>query len=414
MIIYPKGINMRFVKFSLLLWISIVAEGGDLRVLSIGVEPDLLARGKFDIYAQDAVFVARAFEKTAVLNQPVKIEIMKGANAMRTKILNRISEIAKELKPDDTTIIFFSSHGDLNKNGSFYFSMAPENTQNTWGRMTGKDFNDALKELKGKVLVLLDTCEAEGIIKERVSDNISYIVASKINESSYGQEANKAIPHGYFVISLCEALSGLADENKDKKVSLIEFYNYISKRSCALEPSQTACSHLRPSHKKLVLSRIRSNTRPTFILDEIKSRNPFGCKDVIDPRHGSVKDFLKSVNLTVNQKDENAKEWNKKKLKKSQSITGEWESRWKSTGDDWAMGNAWIKVVGRRTFILFKGVNSNYIFELKTLGKNKLSGRYLNLNDESDCGPWAGIRVSDDRIDGFWQAGRWDFRRKTQ
>jgi len=395
-------------------FISTVTSAGDLRVLSIGVEPDLLARGKFDLYAQDAVFVARAFEKNLALNQVAKIEVLKGVNAMRTKILKRIAEIAKELGPDDMTIIFFSSHGDLNKNGSFYFSMAPENTQNTWGRMTGKDFNAALKALKGTVLVLLDTCEAEGIIKERVSDNISYIMASKINESSYGQEDNKAIPHGYFVISLCEALSGLADENNDNKVSVSELYNYISKRSCALEPSQTACAHLQSSHEKLVLSSIGRNARPKFILDEIKSRNPFGCKDVIDPRHRSVKEFLKGIKFTVNQKDENAKEWNEKTLKMSPSITGEWESRWKSKGGDWSMGNAWIKVVGRRTYILFKGMDFNYIFELRTVGKNKFSGRYLNLNDESDCGPWAGVLVSDDRIDGFWKAGRWDFRRKTK
>lgn len=97
-----------------------------------------------------------------------------------------ISEISKVVKPEDTTIIFFSTHGNLNNNGEFYFSMAPEaSSKNTWGNMKGKEFNQALTNLKGRILVLLDTCEAEGIINERLAENISYMVASKTSESSY-------------------------------------------------------------------------------------------------------------------------------------------------------------------------------------------------------------------------------------
>lgn len=63
---------MTSIKFWLVLLTTFVASAGELRLLSIGVEPDLLAHGKLDIYAHDAEFVAQAFEKTKPLSIPQK------------------------------------------------------------------------------------------------------------------------------------------------------------------------------------------------------------------------------------------------------------------------------------------------------------------------------------------------------
>jgi len=46
------------------------------------------------------------------------------------------------------------------------------------------------------------------------------------------------------------------------------------------------------------------------------------------------------------------------------------------------------------------------------VGKDRLVGRYLNLDTPSDSTPWVGLIVGGERIDGQWAMGRWDLRRK--
>ena len=407
-----KKVIMKLLKFYFLLLASLCINGSELRILSIGVEPDLLAQGKFDIYAQDASFVGQTFEKNTLFRRTPKIVLMRGSEATESGVLKQISQISKQSKLGDTTIIFFSVHGNLDDKGEFYFSMAPESTSaSNWGKLMGKDFNKAISSIKGRILVLLDTCEAEGIVKSGVAANASYIMASKITESSYGQESNENIPHGYFVIALCEAINGLADINKDRKITWMELYNYIEHRTCALEPSQTACKLLQKKHEQFVLCQIGRKTKPEFILPEVKSQNPFGCIDLSKSARNSGGKFFRSVKFPIQDEDENALSWIRENLEVPNSISGEWAGRWKVDGHAWRVGRAWVKLDGRRTFILFKGENASYIFEAKNSGKNKLLGHYMNLHDESDYGPWLGTIISNKRIDGFWRDGRWDFRR---
>lgn len=71
-----------------------------------------------------------------------------------------------------------------------------------------------------------------------------------------------------------------------------------------------------------------------------------------------------------------------------------------------------------RTFILYRDAQARYLFELRRQKPGttdqpgpRLIGTYVNLADENDTGPWVGLLVGNDRIDGKWQGGRWDFRR---
>ncbi len=221
---------MRF--FLIFLVFSLSSYAGEFRAICVGIEPEWLAEGKFDLYSQDAVFMGNAFKRASLLKG--SICVLNGANATRTNILKKVSEFGKVSKEKDTTVIFFSSHGDLDKMKKFYFSSAPEVKGEIWGKLSGREFNKALKALKGRIIVLLDTCCAAGLISERLDEEVSYIVASKASESSYGQFKDSSIPHGYFVIAACEALSGLADVNKELKVSLSEFSSYIKKRTSIL------------------------------------------------------------------------------------------------------------------------------------------------------------------------------------
>jgi hypothetical protein len=66
-----------------------------------------------------------------------------------------------------------------------------------------------------------------------------------------------------------------------------------------------------------------------------------------------------------------------------------------------------------RVYLLFDwnhGARKGLI-DVKREGTAKLVGRYINLTDPNITHPWAGLIVSNQRIDGRWSGGRLDFRR---
>ena len=50
--------------------------------------------------------------------------------------------------------------------------------------------------------------------------------------------------------------------------------------------------------------------------------------------------------------------------------------------------------------------------------RDRLVGRYMSAVEPRETGPWVGVIVDSERIDGQWQgitgSGRWDFRRKIK
>jgi hypothetical protein len=149
--------------------------------------------------------------------------------------------------------------------------------------------------------------------------------------------------------------------------------------------------------------------------DEEKVRNPFGVTDVSDPDGEDVKTFAEDVKLPGGADDANAKLWTDKTAKGTpKSLDGEWASRWTggSAGTDWIDGTADVKSVGERVYILYKDKTGSYLIDARRAKKDRLVGRYVNLDFAGDSGPWVGQVVDPERIDGQWGEGRWDLRRK--
>jgi len=146
---------------------------------------------------------------------------------------------------------------------------------------------------------------------------------------------------------------------------------------------------------------------------EEKARNPFNVEDVADPDGKDVQDFADKEKLAGDDKDDNAKQWARVPEGadgKKGSLEGTWDSRWNNTGGDWFPGTAKVKVIGDRVYILYKD-QGTYLIDAKRKGK-RLIGRYVNVDAKEDTSPWVGEIVDDERIDGVWSSGRWDFRRK--
>ncbi len=152
-------------------------------------------------------------------------------------------------------------------------------------------------------------------------------------------------------------------------------------------------------------------------------RNPFGVEDAPDPDGSDVKEFAAGVRLSGTAEDANAEAWCLvPEEERPDSIAGEWSSRWNGgadptiagdTGEAWKHGNAELKIVGDRVYLLFDWAEGarRALIDARLDAGNRLMGRYINLSDPTITRPWAGLIVDNRRIDGLWTNGRLEFRR---
>lgn len=406
------GISMRYrwMVFSFVLFVFQMM-GGETHLLSIGVEPKLTRQNKMDLYARDAEHVANAFKSAALSQLRFKSQLINGKEASRKKVITSLKALSERVGDDDLTIIFFSTHGEIDKNRGYYFVLAPESPKQKESYLYASDFHQQLAKISGDVLVLADTCRAEGLLTDSEEGHASFIVASKREESSYGQEYDEELPHGYFVLSLCEALGGLGDSDRNRKLSVGELSEYISHRTAFMCKEQTAVSHLIPSQRRQKLG--KTPAKESLYLRTIRkgARNPFGYKDIEEPFDSSVKKYIQEIKQRSERRDPNAEEWAESSEKKWSSYEGEWACRWKEGDGRWNGGRAWFSTTEKTTFVIYTDGSNEYLMELRQISGNRLVGKYENIHDSSDSGPWLGHLRSKERIDGFWPGGRWDLRR---
>jgi hypothetical protein len=151
-------------------------------------------------------------------------------------------------------------------------------------------------------------------------------------------------------------------------------------------------------------------------------RNPFGVMDVPNPNDQAVLEFAAGTKLEGNSEDDNVIAWATSGDRQSDTIEGNWSSRWNGgadptiagdTEDKWKQGRAEVRMAEGRVYILFDwdhGARKGLI-DARQEGTARLVGKYINLTDPKITRPWVGLVVSNQRIDGQWSGGRLDFRR---
>ena len=149
----------------------------------------------------------------------------------------------------------------------------------------------------------------------------------------------------------------------------------------------------------------------------LSSRNPFGVLDVAAPDGPDILQLAARVQMPGDASDRNAPQW-------SESITpgnpdkldGEWYSRWEAG----TSGSAKIEVIGDRLYALYTNrsgrmAGKTWLLEAVIGPDKRLAGRWVQVGNTRDTGPFIGLIVSPERIDGIWSArmsDRWDFRRR--
>lgn len=149
----------------------------------------------------------------------------------------------------------------------------------------------------------------------------------------------------------------------------------------------------------------------------LNSRNPFRVPDVAAPDGPDIQQLAARIQMPGDAGDRNAPQW-------SDAITpgnpdmldGEWYSRWEVG----TSGFAKIEVIGDRLYALYTNrsgrmAGKTWLLEAVIGPDKRLSGRWEQIGNPRDTGPFIGLIVSPERIDGIWSSrvtDRWDFRRR--
>jgi len=227
---------------------------GDLYLIAVGIN-------KFKYYqdinleyaAADATGISRFFLNKG-RNQFNKIHIQMlsddGTYPGKKNIIDSL-DILKRASLYDTIIIFLASHGISDKKLNYYFVPADGsrteidavlNPGATYLKSGNNDtlirwsvFYDTIRNLPGKRILIVDTCQAKGIqgnlsihtlSKKSASSTYALLAASQADEYSQEYPDGK---HGLFTYALLKGLNGAADTNNDSKLTLNEIHQYCAK-----------------------------------------------------------------------------------------------------------------------------------------------------------------------------------------
>ena len=149
----------------------------------------------------------------------------------------------------------------------------------------------------------------------------------------------------------------------------------------------------------------------------LSQRNPFRVPDIVAPDGPDITQLATQVRMGGGADDRNAPKWSPNVAAGSAAtLYGEWYSRWE-TG---TFGVAKVAVVGNRLFALYSNdvgrmSGKTWLLEAVIGDDNRLAGRWVQIGNPRDTGPFIGLIVSPERIDGIWSPNvthRWDFRRQ--
>jgi hypothetical protein len=219
---------------------------------------------------------------------------------------------------------------------------------------------------------------------------------------------------------ICERVAAMASEAVLR--AMAEQYQGTSPAACIkarLEELRgpTATS----SEQRNLGAKSESSQPPNLSASESSGiRNPFGVADVADPYGEDVRRLAATTRLGGGGGDRNAPQWAPRATDDaSGELDGEWYSRW-AVG---TFGIAKIRLVGDRLFALYtddagRMAGRTWILEaVREGGGNRLVGRWVQVGNLRDTGPFVGLIVNNERIDGIWNwrgTERWDFRRELK
>ncbi len=258
-----------------------------VRTLAVGISD--YAVNSFDleqgVATRDAEMVASLFRQASSRGKVFtrwEGQTLLDSAATAQAIDAALDRLAKEAGPTDTVVVFFSGHGDV-VDRQYHFAPHDMGTRNTAMiadavrrqafsdvvvrevyRQEGYSQERLLQRLRRiqaeRVIIILDTCYSGafaatggaqlGATAQQVADILAresgrFVLGSArgLANDTDGKDDAQSSGHGLFSSALRDALTGAADTNQDRLVSLVEVGGFlkveIKNRSATMDVQQT-------------------------------------------------------------------------------------------------------------------------------------------------------------------------------
>jgi hypothetical protein len=209
-----------------------------LHVLAVGIGryddaeiPQLRYPAK-DARDMAAVFMGQRDD----LYRAVDARVLTDQEAGRAAILADLQRLEQRTREEDTAVVFLAGHGTNDPDGTYYFLPYGARTDKST-LLSGTDLQEALRKIRGRVILLLDTCHSGGVlgrrsltrlINEMITENRIVVFAASTGEQT--SQESTAWRNGAFTKALSEALRGAADYQPDGILMLSEIETWVGLR----------------------------------------------------------------------------------------------------------------------------------------------------------------------------------------
>jgi WD40 repeat protein len=227
---------------------AIKSEAPHLYILAIGIDQHRDNSINLKYAVKDAKDIEEKLKvQAATLYNPRNIHytMLTDREATKTSIINKIEDLAKTIKPQDSFILFVAGHGLLLQN-QYYMLTHDFNGQVSDANMIS---SNEIVEMSKKImslsqLFIFDTCHAGGVdtIVRGLYDARMSVLAKKMGLHIYASANDKQSAmdgykgNGLFTHTLLDGLNNNreADKYKDGKVSIVGLGEYSKKMTTNL------------------------------------------------------------------------------------------------------------------------------------------------------------------------------------
>jgi WD40 repeat protein len=172
----------------------------------------------------------------------IHTELLADRDATKTKIIGKIDEMARLIKPGDGFILFVAGHGVLLQNQYYMLTHDYQGDLNDAGLISSNEIVEMSKKIKSlNQLLIFDTCHAGGVdyIVSGLYDARISVLAKKMGLHIYASANDKQSAldgykgNGLFTHVLLGGLNNNreADRNKDGKVTVVGLGEYSKSKT---------------------------------------------------------------------------------------------------------------------------------------------------------------------------------------
>ncbi len=222
----------------------------NLYIIAIGINEYKNSKYNLNYAVADAQGFKDLIESNSnTIFNSVNTVYLTNSDATKQRIFKEISSIEKVIKQEDVFIFYYAGHGVMSDEDVPQFYITPYDVTQLYGNSQillneGISANElknySTKIIAQKQLYILDACQSGGMVgllasrgavEEKAINQLArstgtYWLAASNTDQFAGEFAE--LKHGLFTYCLLEGLSGNADAQNDKKITVQEVSTYIN------------------------------------------------------------------------------------------------------------------------------------------------------------------------------------------